>query len=341
MRVLAVGGNASSASFEQRVLAFVSPLAARGVEVVCAEMPEGAAARRELMESAAKYDLLLLHRVLMPPWRLSAWRRRARRIVFDYDDPIMFSSHGRSLSRRIKFAWTLRRADAAIAGSEYLASFARPYCPQVHVVPMAIDLPPQCDEGVSVAAATILPARGPVSATMLWLGSRSTQRFLFDLLPALAELGRARPGARLRVVGHEPVSVEGLEVDYRKWSPQEQELALAECGIGLCPMPDTTWTRGKCPYKVLQYMAAGMAWVGSAVGENLTSAGKPSEPDPRGLCAATPQEWTLHLTRLLDDATLRTQMGQSGLRYVREHHWRERLADRLAGILREVVDRRQ
>jgi len=78
-----------------------------------------------------------------------------------------------------------------------------------------------------------------------------------------------RPGVRLRLVGHEPIAFGGIEVDFRPWSPGEQDLALRECDIGLCPMPDTPWTRGKCPYKVLQYMAHAMPWVGSAVGENL------------------------------------------------------------------------
>ena len=185
---------------------------------------------------------------------------------------------------------------------------------------------------------------------MLWLGSKSTQRFLRELAPALAEVGRLRPNARLRVVGHEEFAAGPLNVDFRRWSPAEQELALGECDIGLCPMPDTPWTRGKCPYKVLQYMAAGMAWVGSAVGENLVSAGENrgqtpisqtksvSVPDfPRGLCAASDEQWVQALTRLIDDAALRRSMGASGLVYVRRIHEREMLADRLAEILRGVV----
>jgi glycosyltransferase involved in cell wall biosynthesis len=266
--------------------------------------------------------------------------------------------------RRIKFAWTLRRCDGAIVASRYLADLAGRYCPQAWVVPMAIDLP--CSTG-------ILPVSGASSSVsslaqqqqqqqqrrhgqdahateerhgqdahatqvqLLWLGSRSTQKYLREIAPALAEVGRLRPDARLRVVGHEEFAAAPLNVDFRRWSPGEQELALGECDIGLCPMPDTPWTRGKCPYKVLQYMAAGMAWVGSAVGENLVSAGAADGPDPRGLCAATDEQWVSALTRLIDDAALRRSMGASGLVYVRRIHEREMLADRLAEILRGVV----
>jgi glycosyltransferase involved in cell wall biosynthesis len=172
---------------------------------------------------------------------------------------------------------------------------------------------------------------------LLWLGSRSTQKYLREIGPALAEVGRLRPDARLRVVGHEEFAAAPLNVDFRRWSPAQQELALVQCDIGLCPMPDTPWTRGKCPYKVLQYMAAGMVWVGSAVGENLVSAGAADDPDPRGLCAASDEQWVGALTRLIDDAALRRSMGASGLMYVRRIHEREMLADRLAEILRDCT----
>ncbi len=352
LRIVAAAGNIESPSFQQVVRAFVEPLSRRGIDVTCELLPPGGGERKALLERVGRYDALWLHRALMPPWRLSRWRRIARRIVFSFDDPIMYSTHGRGIARRIKFAWTLRRCDGAIVASEYLAAIARRYCPRVSIFPMAIDLPRGM--GVSPMSTTgILPVSSSLSSKkseetahgqdahatgeLLWLGSKSTQRYLRELSPALAEVGRLRPNARLRVVGHEEFTADPLNVDFRRWSPREQELALGECDIGLCPMPDTPWTRGKCPYKVLQYMAAGMAWVGSAVGENLVSAGAENDPDPRGLCAGTDEQWVRALTRLIDDAALRRAMGASGLQYVRRVHEREMLTDRLAEILRGVV----
>ena len=101
------------------------------------------------------------------------------------------------------------------------------------------------------------------------------------------------------------------------------------------PMPDTPWTRGKCPFKTLQYLASGMAWIGSAVGENVVLAGDPAAP--RGLCASNEDEWSAALVRLVDDAALREEMGRRGRAYAKAHHDRERLADRLAAIWRSVV----
>jgi glycosyltransferase involved in cell wall biosynthesis len=332
-----VTGNLQSASFQQRVLAFVEPLARRGIDLTCEVMPHRRGERKALLGRIGQYDAMWLHRVLMPPWRMSRWRRAARRIVFGFDDPIMYSTHGRGFMRRIKFAWTLRRCDGAIVASRYLADLAGRYCPRAWVVPMAIDLPAGCHVSGAVCQKHASEDGSMAPVQLLWLGSRSTQKYLREIAPALAEVGRLRPDARLRVVGHEEFAAGPLNVDFRRWSPAQQELALAQCDIGLCPMPDTPWTRGKCPYKVLQYMAAGMAWVGSAVGENLVSAGAADGPDPRGLCAAGDEQWVSALTRLIDDAALRRSMGDSGLVYVRRIHEREMLADQLAEILRGVV----
>ena len=307
--------------------------------------------RKRLLADLPNYDLLWLHRATFSPLNVRPWRRAARRIIFDFDDAIMLSTHGLGLSRRIKFACTLRRCDAVTTASQYLAAHARKYCPCVEIVPMAVDIPDQGDRGGSAGSTQLLLRQDPLadprlspslsgktcSPTILWLGSKSTHRYLAEIAPALAQLARERPEARLRLVGHEPFAAGDLKVDFRRWSPQEQELALNECDIGLCPMPDTPWSRGKCPYKVLQYMAASMAWVGSAVGENLVCAGPADAPDPRGLCASTNAQWTAALVRLIDDDDLRRAIGAAGLAYVRRHHARQRLCERLVEIFCNVA----
>jgi glycosyltransferase involved in cell wall biosynthesis len=125
-------------------------------------------------------------------------------------------------------------------------------------------------------------------------------------------------------------------VDYRPWSPQEQDLALRECDVGLCPMPRTRWTAGKSPYKVLQYMAHAMPWVGSAVGDNLVLAGADA-PEARGVCVASPEQWVEALIRLADDGALRERLGAKGRAYVQQHHSRESVASLLAETLRRVA----
>jgi glycosyltransferase involved in cell wall biosynthesis len=331
LRVLALTRKPHSASFEQRVLNYINPLEARHVNVTWREIPKTRRLQHGLLKTLPDYDLVWWHRYLISPWSSGKWRKRARRIVFDFDDPLMYSSHGRrdrpNFTRSLKFSHFLRRCDAALPASEFLAERTRPYCRNVFVVPMAIDVPVQ------------LPVRhdpGP-KVELLWVGSKSTMRFLRPLAPVLAEVGRLRPSVRLRLVGHEPMTCPPLEVDFRRWSPQEQQQALSESDIGLCPLPDTPWSRGKCPYKVLQYMAHGMAWVGAAVGENLRTAGAVDGDQTRGLCATDAREWTDALLRLIDDREARLRLGANGRAYVESHHHREVLADRLVEVFRQIT----
>jgi len=330
LRVLAITRNAGSASFEQRVLAYVDRLAERGIQVRWEVMPRSWFGRGAQRRRAREFDLVWWHRYLLSPLSAWAWRRSARKIVYDFDDAIMYRSRGTGpkpdFLRNFKFTRWVGRCDAALPASEFLAKHARACCANVTTIPMGVDLPAQADRPAG--------PDGPVE--LLWLGSRANFRYLAELRPALEDLARRRGGARLRVVGSQPLEVDGLHVDYRPWSPQEQDLALGQCHIGLCPIPDTPWTQGKCPYKVLQYMAHSMAWVGSPVGENLIAAG-PAGPEARGLCAAGHPQWVEAMERLIDDADLRRRMGQAGRAYVQARHSRDAIADRLAATFRQIV----
>lgn len=327
LRILAITRKPESASFTQRVLRYIEPLAALGIDVEYMTLSRSIVCQWRELARGADYDAIWWHRHMLSLWSMPRLSRIGRPLVFDFDDPLPFSSEkgGRpSASRRIRFAGMLRRCSLALAASEHLAQLAQPFCSRVLVHPMAIDLP---------ESPPLERPPGPEGALeLLWLGSASTQPFLAELRPLLEEVGQAHPGLRLRLVGHEPMPLTHLPVDFRKWSACEEQAALRECHIGLCPMPDTPWTRGKCPYKVLQYMAYGMPWVGSAVGENLTTAGGENADEPRGLCAADSQQWRRSLEELVQNAELRRNMGQAARRYIAQHHDRAALTQRLASI---------
>jgi glycosyltransferase involved in cell wall biosynthesis len=335
MRLLAVTRKPHSASFEQRIANYVQPLAERGIEVVCRDLPRSTRGQHRLLGEARPFDGVWWHRHPMELWWLGRLRRCCRRLVLDFDDPLFYSArHGGrpSFTRRRRFVGMLRRCDAALPASEYLAALARPHCREVIILPMAIDLPDD-------VPAPARDSSGPIEC--LWLGSRSTQPCLEEIGPALAEAGKTTSNLRLRLVGHYPLTFGSLPVDYRPWSPQEQDSALRECHIGLCPMPDTPWTRGKCPYKVLQYMAYGMPWVGTAIGENVIAAGgdgsEHGEAGPRGLCVESLDEWVAAIRSLADDPDRRRRMGEAGRAYVPRVHDRRTLADRLEDVWRRIA----
>ena len=328
LRVLAITRKPHSASFEQRIANYVEPLRDLGVSVETRVYPKKLAGQIATLLRTRDYDLVWWHRHLLPWWQMRLLRRNARRLVYDFDDPVCFSTRddGSSGVRSQRFARLVGGADAVLAGSHYLRDLAEPHNGSVHIIPMAVDLPP--------ADVLAKPRR---AGELLWLGSASTQKYLELIRPALERLGRENPAARLRLVAHEPMAFGELHTEFVQWTPQTQDAALRECAVGLCPMPDTPWSRGKCPYKVLQYMAHGMAWVGSAVGENIVTAGAPDE-EARGLTAQADQEWGDRIQRLLERPAEGGEMGRRARAYIEQQHERRHIAQRIAAAMRGVSD---
>ncbi len=329
LRVLAITRKPHSASWEQRILNYVQPLREFNIKVDCLTFPKSTFDQMKTLRETGKYDVVWWHRHLLTRWRLRQLRRYARRIIYDFDDPLFFSTRtsGKSLVRQWRFSGMLRASDAALAGSHYLHDLARPHCRRTYVLPMAVTLDAQAEA----------KTHRDKAVELLWLGSRSTQKYLEMIRPALEIIGTLREDVQLRLLAHEPMAFGKLKVSFTHWNPVEQDLALAEADIGLCPMPDNPWTKGKCPYKVLQYMASQMPWVGSGVGENIVTAGKFNPQTARGICAQNTDEWVEKILLLIEDRKLRNSLGTNGRRYIEQHHGRHILVKNLVDILFSVA----
>jgi glycosyltransferase involved in cell wall biosynthesis len=327
LRVLAVTAKPKSASFHHRVLDHIAPLAERGIHVETAHYKRDRAKRGKILERCKQFDAIWWHRHLINPLRIRRWRKVARRIAFDFDDPVCFTSRDGgqpSAARAFRFRQMMKRADAALPASDYLAALARPLCQNVQVIPMAVDIPE-----------AIQARRYDQDVELLWLGSKPTQAYLKQITPALKQMAVEYPQLSLRVVAHDEMKFGPMRVTFRRWSPAEQAQALAECHVGLCPMPDSLWTRGKCPYKVLQYMAHGMAWIGSAVGENKRAVADGFRM--RGLCATSDPQWVGSMARMMKDRDSMRRMGLEGRAYVSRHHDHAVIVDQLANFWRRLI----
>jgi hypothetical protein len=195
---------------------------------------------------APLYDLAYLERDLLsgPSDRLERWLQRlAPRSVFDVDDAI-------HLRKPEAAAGICRRAVRVVAGNETLAAWARTHNPRVCVVPTPID------------TARWTPGRQD-GRTVVWSGSREN-------LPCLAAV-RSRIRAPLRVVCN---ARPAFECEYVPWSRETEVEALRTAAVGIMPLPDDAWNRGKCGFKLLQYMACGLPVVASPVGVNAEIVGE-------------------------------------------------------------------
>jgi glycosyltransferase involved in cell wall biosynthesis len=266
--------------------------------------------------------------LLGPSWFESRLVRRLP-MVFDFDDAIYLPAHAeanpaaRFLKRPGKAAELCRLARHVVVGNETLAGFARQHASAVTVIPSTIDT-----DAYTVRAHP--PNARPVVG---WTGSGTTLPYLRLLPGALVRL-RERVDYELHVIGGE-LEIPGVDVKCRPWRAETEVEDLCQLDVGLMPLPDDEWTRGKCGMKALQYMGLAITPVVSPVGANLTIV----EDGVSGFHARTEEEWVERIERLLRDPTLRARMGAAGRRAVEAHYSARVQAPRMARVLRAAAER--
>lgn len=271
---------------------------------------------------ANRMDVCFLQRELIST--LLTWEPLIRvPYVFDVDDAIFLGRRG-ALTDRIA-----RRAQMTICGNRYLAEHYSALGP-VLVLPTAVDtdrfVPPDDD-------ATDRP---PVIG---WSGSSSGLAYLYGIEEALRIVLRNHPRARLRVVCDQPprfTSLPADRVEFEPWSAATEVASLQRFTVGLMPLEDSAWARGKCSFKMLTYMATGVPVVVSPVGMN-------NEVLSLGVCgyaACTRDEWVDAMNDLLRDAERACSMGRVGRGLVESQFSQRVVAPQLASVLMNAASSR-
>ena len=208
--------------------------------------------------------------------------------------------------------------DHVVAGNEYLAAMFRERGRGVTVLPTCVD-------PAHYRAKRHEPS-GVVG--LVWIGSRSTLPYLRERLPAIEQAALRLPGLRLITIADQSVAGAKLPVEHIAWSAKDEAESLIRGDIGIAPTPDDRWTRGKCGFKIIQYMAAGLPVVASPVGANAEIV----RPET-GILATTQQEWTDAIVKLASDVNLRRVMGRAGRERVENNYSVTRAADAWAALL--------
>jgi glycosyltransferase involved in cell wall biosynthesis len=249
---------------------------------------------------------------------------RGVRVILDYDDAVFhrYDMHASVAVRAVlgqKLDKLMARADLVLAGNGYLAERARQAgAKRVAIVPTVVDLERYCP--------TSHELEGPV--TVGWIGSPNTAPYLDQVKPVVNALAA---GGRIRAVaiGARQDQVDGSAFEAVSWTEESEVDHLARCDIGIMPLTDTPWERGKCGYKLIQYMALALPVVASPVGVNTTLVG----PDS-GFLARDEKEWRAALLSLASDAGKRRMQGAAGREKVAKEYSLQVWAGRLSGLLR-------
>jgi len=302
MNLLVITNNLHNASFRQRIKLHLPALRDTGLDCEVACLPRSGLARRRLFRRAAEFDGVVLHKKPLNPCDAFFLRRHSSQIAYDFDDAVMYNPKmpDRDNGRRFRaFRRTVRLADLVIAGNDYLAELARTHNTNVSVVPTGLDTQAYREQ---------VRPESDGKIRLVWIGGRATLPFLQQISPALEQVGARFPNAVLRIICNTFFDLEHMPVEQRPWSLQGQLPDLVSADIGLAPLPNNRYTRGKCGFKILQYAAAGLPVVASPVGINTDYV----QDGVTGLHATDMSDWIERIEQLLEDRQLREQMGRAG-----------------------------
>ena len=331
-KALLVGYDPRQPSFRHRMASLAESLRAGGWEVRIERLPGGRYGLRTFERRALWRwaDVTLLHQIKLSGPEALLFQAFARHSVFDVDDAIYVRKPRRlgdapheSWWRRRKFAATCRAVDVVAAGNDVLAGEAGPSAREVVVLPTSIDV------------RQYLPASpgAPGPPTIAWIGSPENLIYLDMIRPALARLSVRHPRLTLRVICSHFPEWSDVAVERVSWSAASEAAALAGAHIGVMPLTDDAWSRGKCAFKLLQYMAAGLPCVASPVGANREAV----IDGHNGLHASDDAGWERALERLIVEPALRARLGAQGHEHVRERYALDTYRARYSALLARLA----
>jgi glycosyltransferase involved in cell wall biosynthesis len=262
---------------------------------------------------------------LMPGWMERALLRKP--YIYDFDDAfyLKYRSGRLGIARPLlggKFDTIIEGAAAVTGGNQVLADYARHYNVNTHYLPTVVDIERYFPQPAS---------RGGQVFTVGWIGSPSTAPYLNELAAPLSAIGLEGP-VRFVVIGGNAPIVPNVTIVEADWNENTEVDFINSFDVGVMPLPDEDWARGKCAFKLIQYMACSVPVIASPVGANRDVV----SPEC-GLLAATSKEWADALRTLRDQPERRAKMGEAGRERVVQHYSLHKNLPLLASVIHQVA----
>ncbi len=329
MRVLFLIQGMEVAASRYRVLQYLPFLKEHGVLPTVLPFPKGFFDKIKLFKSISRYDILFIQRKrFTSPW-LQYIKKRAKRIVFDFDDSIMYrnskADQPESRTRAKKFGNMVTSSDYVIAGNAFLMDKTIPYSKSVMTIPSPIDMSLYSQKDYSKNGDTL---------TLGWIGAHGSIHYMEKMRPLFETLGKKYNNVKLKVVCDIFFDCGNIVVEKKLWSEQDEVKDIQSFDIGLMPLVNDPWSHGKCGLKILQCLAAGVPVVCSPFGIN----GEIVTDGVHGLWAETQDEWLEKIEILIRDKDLRERMGREGRKKVSRDYSLETHAPRMLNLFKQLVE---
>ncbi len=327
MKILFLVQDLDVAASRYRVLQYLPYLKEHGVQATVLPFQKGFFKKLKLFKSVNEYDILFIQRKRFPVLWLKYIRKNARRIVYDFDDSVMYrnskAANPESNTRVKMFKNMVNASDYVIAGNEYLQKNTTPFTHNVTIIPSPIDM-------------TLYPLKKYSekndNITLGWIGATGSIHYLEKMKPVFEALGKKYEDLRLKIICNVFFDCDNITVEKKLWSEQEEVADIQNLDIGLMPLMDDPWSHGKCGLKILQCLATGVPVVCSPAGVNKEIV----KNGVHGFWANTQEEWIEKLEILINDPVRRERMGMEGRKRVIEHYSLEANAPRMLKIFQQL-----
>ncbi len=327
MKILFIILDANAASSRVRVLNLLPYFREKGIEFEVRPYPKGFVEKIKTFRALRRFDIVFLQKKMPSPFESLLLKKASRYLVFDFDDAIYLRHDANkeieSKSRELKFKAIAKQADLIIAGNRILASEAERFNKNVEIIPSAVET-----RGIPIKDWSHEAREGVIIG---WIGGAVNLGHLRLVEPVLKRLAKEHP-IELRIICSEGIEMEGVKVRFILWSLETQEAEIARFDIGIMPLPKTRHSEGKCGYKALQYMAAGVPPVVSDVGINSEIV----EHGKEGFVARDMEEFYRYLKILIENKELRKEMGLRARQKVERYYSLSVVADRLSEVLLSI-----
>lgn len=292
---LSKGSNASSTRY--RALQYFPQYKQLGLHPTHITISGGLIPFLKGLYQASKSDTVILVRKTFPFPFLWLLRKVSKQLIFDFDDAIFSNTDGSSSTTRMsRFKYTVSKCDWVFAGNEYLAETSKTFQPNTSVIPTSLD---------SKKYNQHFNKRDDDRFVLVWIGSKSTKKYIVGILPSIELAAKSIPNLQLKIIADFKLYSDSVSIKNVPWSESTEAYEVASSDMGLAPLPENNWTKGKCALKVLQYMAASIPVISSPTGANADVV----EHLKSGYLADKPDDWVKYINLAYSDKDKLKEMG--------------------------------
>ncbi|OVE73416.1 hypothetical protein BVX93_01725 [bacterium B13(2017)] len=257
-----------------------------------------------------KFDYVILQRKLISKLEFFLLKKNTKNLIFEFDDSLIYEDSNKdaiiSEKKKRRFDYIISHSDQIIAGNKYLKKLATQNTKTI-IIPTTVDINKYTTKKTISSSDKIV---------LGWIGSSSTLIYLKNISNLLDILYEKHPNISLKIVCNNFFDTNKIPLIKKEWKISDEINDLHSFDIGLMPLTDDLWTKGKCGFKLIQYMACGISSVCSPVGVNKEII----IDGVNGFHAQTKEEWIQKLSRLIDDNNLRLTLGQNARKTIEEKY---------------------